>query len=640
MTDSLARIVALGVVVLGGVGSAMAQNCRWTDPFPYPSTRIGESMAYDSARGVCVLFGGRLQTAYRDSDETWVWDGLDWVLRSVVGPLPRASHKMAYDSAREVVVLFGGSTRTENLGDTWEWDGQRWHQRAGTGPPARRFHAMAYDSARGVTVVYGGFGGPSPGAVLDDTWEWDGNTWTRVAQTGPALNYAVEMAYDASRGVLVLHGCSVAGLEPQTWEWDGLEWTKRGVGGVACLYQEMAYDSARRVIVLSAGRRLWEYDGTNWTLGAIGYGRGGSATFAFAYDSRRGVTVLWESLSSWRTGEWDGAAWSYPLRLRPPLMSAPAMVYDAHREVSLLVGNYYNKPQTESWEWDGLEWELRMIGGPSARTGHALAYDSARHVTTLFGGEDASGVNGETWEWDGLSWTMVSNAGPSPRKFAAMSYDEARGVTVLTGGTGPTFTSGEVWEWDGTSWTQRGWLPVGVFQNHSMVFDRLRNVTVLSGRGSPSGSGTWEYDGQTWTHRSPVYFSQSSMIFDERLGAVVAVVETSTWIWDGATWSVGPSNAPNRGRYPSEAAYDIARQRTVIFVKNNAMPTTMREYGCDCYADCDRSGVLDLIDFICFGNSFVLGEPYACDCDTSTGPGVCDLIDFLCFQNAFARGCP
>ena len=34
------------------------------------------------------------------------------------------------------------------------------------------------------------------------------------------------------------------------------------------------------------------------------------------------------------------------------------------------------------------------------------------------------------------------------------------------------------------------------------------------------------------------------------------------------------------------------------------------------------------------------GEPYACDCDTSTGPLVCDLIDFICFQSAFVAGCP
>ena len=64
---------------------------------------------------------------------------------------------------------------------------------------------------------------------------------------------------------------------------------------------------------------------------------------------------------------------------------------------------------------------------------------------------------------------------------------------------------------------------------------------------------------------------------------------------------------------------------------------------CDCYPDCDTSsgvGVLDIFDFLCFQNSFVSSESYACDCDTSTGPLVCDILDFLCFQDAFVSGCP
>jgi hypothetical protein len=62
-----------------------------------------------------------------------------------------------------------------------------------------------------------------------------------------------------------------------------------------------------------------------------------------------------------------------------------------------------------------------------------------------------------------------------------------------------------------------------------------------------------------------------------------------------------------------------------------------------CYADCDQStgvGVLDMIDFLCFQQRFVANDPYACECDTFTGVGVCDLFDFLCFQNAFVTGCP
>ncbi len=60
------------------------------------------------------------------------------------------------------------------------------------------------------------------------------------------------------------------------------------------------------------------------------------------------------------------------------------------------------------------------------------------------------------------------------------------------------------------------------------------------------------------------------------------------------------------------------------------------------YVDCDTGTffpVLDYFDFLCFGNRFVNGDPYACDCDTTTGPGVCDVFDFICFANAFAVSC-
>ena len=55
-----------------------------------------------------------------------------------------------------------------------------------------------------------------------------------------------------------------------------------------------------------------------------------------------------------------------------------------------------------------------------------------------------------------------------------------------------------------------------------------------------------------------------------------------------------------------------------------------------CYPDCDGNGVLDILDFLCFQNSVVAGEPYACECDSEP---VCDIFDFLCFQNAFVKGC-
>jgi hypothetical protein len=67
-----------------------------------------------------------------------------WTRLDVGGASPRRGHGMAYDSARGVTVLFGGYHNNPGgyYGDTWEWDGARWSLRATTGPTARDGHAM------------------------------------------------------------------------------------------------------------------------------------------------------------------------------------------------------------------------------------------------------------------------------------------------------------------------------------------------------------------------------------------------------------------------------------------------------------------------------------------------------------------
>ena len=59
-------------------------------------------------------------------------------------------------------------------------------------------------------------------------------------------------------------------------------------------------------------------------------------------------------------------------------------------------------------------------------------------------------------------------------------------------------------------------------------------------------------------------------------------------------------------------------------------------YGCECYADCNRDGVLGLADFGCFQTQFAVGGAYA-DCN---GDGARNLSDFGCFTTKFAQGCP
>ncbi len=166
-------------------------------------------MAFDSARGVTVLFGG-----YGGDGGTWEWDGRSWQLRSSVdAPAQRYAHAMAFDENRRVTVLHGGRGQVV-LGDTWEWDGFVWLQRVDIGTLPRFDHAMAYASDRRTTFLVGGMSGVA-GSPQMDMWEWDGSSW-QAAPAAPTSVRGHALVHDRARGVLVLFG-GVSG-PVNTWE--------------------------------------------------------------------------------------------------------------------------------------------------------------------------------------------------------------------------------------------------------------------------------------------------------------------------------------------------------------------------------------------------------------------------------------
>jgi hypothetical protein len=86
-----------------------------------PSARTYPKMVYDSPRGVTVLFGGE-NSGVRYAD-TWMRAGSGagmWVHLPVDGPSSRTGHALAFDSRRGVAVLFGGFTTALNA-ETWEF---------------------------------------------------------------------------------------------------------------------------------------------------------------------------------------------------------------------------------------------------------------------------------------------------------------------------------------------------------------------------------------------------------------------------------------------------------------------------------------------------------------------------------------
>ena len=365
-----------------------------------------------------------------DGSATWEYDGASW--REAVTPTvpaPRRDCALAYDSARGAAVLFGG-LRTdigEVLADTWEYDGTDWRETLPPTSPLRGFRPpMAYDSALGADVEFDGYvdeRGTSASAN-GVTWEFRDGSWTRVLPPlSPVLDALGAMAYDSARGVAVLVGwAEVAGSETgETWEWDGASWREVATSDFPSLrdYFWTVYDSARRVVVLFGGSDAtspaapsladtWEYDGTAWTQARTPGAPRPRMEYAMAYDSARRVVVLFGGRHAATdtgcfgdTWEYDGVHWRqvYPAA-SPSAREGSAAAYDPVRHVVVLFGGAAFMPSgdgtyfDDTWEYDGTTWtQIPTTTQPPAMEDHTMTWDESLDAVVLFAGV--------TWEYFG-----------------------------------------------------------------------------------------------------------------------------------------------------------------------------------------------------------------------------------------------
>jgi len=209
-----------------------------------------QSMCYDPARQMMYIFG-----PWGYDDKLWTYHcptaTLTLVSDNVIGGRDYAA--IAFDTTRDRLVVHGGYNGNSLLADTWEWNpGTNTWQSFGNGPIGRRYaHRMVYDKARGKSVLHGGFYFFN----RNDTWTWNGATWTQLPSTGPG-RYVFNMLYDARRGRTVLHGGTTCCGEVEygsTWVLEGDSWIECGVGGPPRGYANWAHDEARDVYVLAGG---------------------------------------------------------------------------------------------------------------------------------------------------------------------------------------------------------------------------------------------------------------------------------------------------------------------------------------------------------------------------------------------------
>jgi hypothetical protein len=228
----------------GGFGNPQVYNDTWIwqkgwhqlSPPNAPSPRSGQAMVWDGAAGNILLFGGT-ESGGTFVNETWTWDGTTWTQQfPPVPPSPRrfdTTTGMAYDAATGTVVLFGGLVANGVvIGDTWIWDGKAktWTQQFPGNSPSPRRTMLVYDESAHNVVLFGGDNATGLGntdTYYNDTWVWDGANWTQqFPAPAPSPRAMSALAYDRSRGVIVLFSGQADGPLTDTWVWGSKTWTE------------------------------------------------------------------------------------------------------------------------------------------------------------------------------------------------------------------------------------------------------------------------------------------------------------------------------------------------------------------------------------------------------------------------------
>lgn len=357
--------VALVFLLFDSATSAWGQQpcLRWfqVTSAGSPGPRYGHAMAYDSDRGVTVLFGGALTPLFGGlptDNETWEYDGVAWRVIPITGSKPGARffHDMVYDSVRREFVLFSGTHNGRDQNDeTWTYrsDGSAgtWTRKftatlpRGYGPdtriPAPGFyqHKMVFDKARGVTVLFGGtFFRPSnplhSDYILSNhyVWIWNGTDWQGPFDGSAAWRSGHAVAFDDTRGTVLLfggyrlHESGNSGLQGGTWEYSNVTWTQVA-GSTPALRSghTMAYDSRRQKIVMfgGTGGDAANADDTDEYTAGVGWsslldnGPPRRVYHSMVYDTRRGVMVVNGGLTPSQEGTYADT-WELDVCTRPP----------------------------------------------------------------------------------------------------------------------------------------------------------------------------------------------------------------------------------------------------------------------------------------------------------------------------------
>jgi hypothetical protein len=434
--------------------------------------RAYHSMVYDSQTGCVILFGGEAYNGdmYHSGrfvcfNDTWSFDVVNrtWTNKtSQNAPSPRHSQSMCYDPATGLLIMFGGRNDTDIFQDTWTYNPvtNTWTQtNPSVLPPARYGAAMAMNPSGGSVILFGGQGTTT---MYNDTWSYNAttNTWKRAsAESGPLPRCYPTMTCDSDAGRLFLFaGREQSGaFMADYWAYDPVNNTWAMLGTPASplprVLPSIAYDRANRVGILFGGwfggayetNDTWAYDALNdnWTEMRPQSPPPIRNGAAMCYDQARGTMVLFGG----ETGQGPtNDTWTYDLSTNtwtnrmpsnpPPRAVSCQMAYDPIEDLVVLFGVGINQDsylRNETWTYDPGDnaWTNRTRPvAPPATEYSGLVYDEANNVIIRFG------FVWETWTYhvSTSTWTRVPPDNfPSGWTGMTAAYKTGYNVTLFFG---------------------------------------------------------------------------------------------------------------------------------------------------------------------------------------------------------------
>jgi cysteine-rich repeat protein len=597
-----------------------------------PRGRYGAAIAYDPERREVIMFGGK-DSVREELGDTWCWRDGQWTeLAPATSPPARGGAVFGFDPSSQQLVLFGGGPGGADAspyvyGDTWTWDGETWTELLpSTPPPPRRNAAMAMDPVHGRLLLFGGGGGDNPVELgrtpLADTWAFADGEWIALAPTTvPPARKHHAMATDPLRHELVLFGGNTIGGSgghmADTWAWTGDDWIAKTppASPSARAHHAMAFDASRGVVMLSGGRGAaagptsWTWNGTTWTEIAVAAAPAAMHYHGMAYDPRR-ARLVWNrrlGAGNVQTWEWDGLGWE--LRHVGSQPTAPLLVYDDNVGAVVLLGG----DPLAMLAWTGSAWvPVPTATVPPATFRGAAGFDPRRRRLVFFGGKTLPGPaedgRATTWEFDGVDWVdATSGVAPPGRHSATLTFDPERGALVLFGGRSGLGDNaadvlGDTWTYDG-AWTELvAAVQPAARTGHTATWDPIgRRLLVFGGNGIDGQfrRDLWQLRGATWTDvelaLAPSPRVRAAMVFDPVRQEVMLVGGKTTGGPSAEQWSL-----QFRGSAPTEACDD-------------------RDGDGDGLVGCDDPDCVGYCEPLCWSGA-------ACPASPRCGDGTCDPL--------------